>query len=410
VVYSRLIKLFPHIRADQAKNLSIIWEKVVTLIFEEVQRISSPEMTELHIDLKEEVILEHAKLRTHIVSKVVEANTEQIDPNEINHVEEEHRCFGVDGHSKILNTGKIIAENIWLRKYHERWKLKTRSALVKENKPKKTKFIIKEVNDNHFIPKSFIRKYWSKKGNIRRNTITGTTITSKNIPFSQWGFVKNLYSDRLEAYFGLIEGDASIPIQKVLNVEPLNYPQKKALIGFIVIQRFRNPAFIKSYTKSLSPKVIEHYGVDKANDPSHQREIYESLYNNNDAYAKVAQPLNQNQWVLIRSPNNKILLPDICNIFSNVSNGVFIVVPLTYKDCLFILPDKSDKSDKYSSPRYVTATHELEEMLLSFILHHCGSEFLSVLNTEISINSIESIDKEKLVSLVQSLSHRDSKL
>lgn len=91
---------------------------------------------------------------------------------------------------------------------------KTNAALAKEKKPKKTKLAIKEVNDNHFIPKSFIRKYWSKNENIRRNTIKGSVITSKEIPFSQWGFVKNLYSDRLEAYFGLIEGDASMPIQK----------------------------------------------------------------------------------------------------------------------------------------------------------------------------------------------------
>jgi len=405
VVHSQLIKLFPQVRKEQAKSLSMIWEKVITLIFEEVDKTSSPEMTELHIDLKEEMILEHAKLRTHIVNKVIEANTENIDPNGINLAEEEERCLGVDGKSKILNTAKIIAENIWLRKYHERWKLKTRSALAKEGKPKNTKLAVKEVNDNHFIPKSFIRKYWSRKDKIKRNVINGKSLTSKIIPFSQWGFVKNLYSNKLEAYFGLIEGDASIPLQKTLNVEPLNNPHKKALIGFIVIQRFRNPVFIEGYTKSLYASVTEHYGVEKANDPSHQMKIYESLYDNNEAYAKVAQPLNDNQWVVIRSPNNKILLPDVSNIFSNVSKGTFIVIPITYKDCLFILPNKSDK---YPFPRYITATDELEEMLLSFTVEHCKAEFLSDINSEIDINNIESIDKEKLVDIVENLSHRDS--
>lgn len=405
MVHSQLIKLFPQVRKEQAKSLSMIWEKVITLIFEEVDKTSSPEMTELHIDLKEEMILEHAKLRTHIVNKVIEANTENIDPNGINLAEEEERCLGVDGKSKILNTAKIIAENIWLRKYHERWKLKTRSALAKEGKPKNTKLAVKEVNDNHFIPKSFIRKYWSRKDKIKRNVINGKSLTSKIIPFSQWGFVKNLYSNKLEAYFGLIEGDASIPLQKTLNVEPLNNPHKKALIGFIVIQRFRNPVFIEGYTKSLYASVTEHYGVEKANDPSHQMKIYESLYDNNEAYAKVAQPLNDNQWVVIRSPNNKILLPDVSNIFSNVSKGTFIVIPITYKDCLFILPNKSDK---YPFPRYITATDELEEMLLSFTVEHCKAEFLSDINSEIDINNIESIDKEKLVDIVENLSHRDS--
>ena len=32
-------------------------------------------------------------------------------------------------------------------------------------------------------------------------------------------------------YFGLLEGDAVKPIQMILNVEPLNRPQREALVG-----------------------------------------------------------------------------------------------------------------------------------------------------------------------------------
>lgn len=404
MIKSQLIRRFPNIKESQAEGLANIWGRVVALIFDEVERISSPEMTELHIDLKEEMILEHAQLRFFIIDKVINLQTEHSHPNEINLHKEEQLCFNANGHDKISNTGKMIAENVWLRKYHERWKLKTRSALAKEKNPKTTKLAIKEVNDNHFIPKSFIRKYWSEKGKIRRSTIDGVEITSNNIPFSQWGFVKNLYSDKLEAYFGLIEGDASIPLQKLLDFEPLNGPQKKAVIGFIVIQRFRNPKFIDDYNKRLKPIVIEHYGKDKADEASHQREMYESLYSNNEAYNKVAQPLNQNQWVLIRSPNNKILLPDICNILSSASSGVFFVVPLTFKDCLFVLPNKADE---YPFSRQITATEELEEILRNFILYYCGAEFLSCLNSDFNSYSRKPVDEEKMVDLVKKLSKRD---
>jgi len=403
VIKSGLIRRFPNIKESQAEGLANIWGKVVALIFDEVERISSPEMTELHIDLKEEMILEHAQLRFFIIDKVINSQTENYHPNEINLREEEQLCFNVDGHDKISNTGKMIAENVWLRKYHERWKLKTRSALAKEKNPKITKLAIKEVNDNHFIPKSFIRKYWSEKGKIRRNTIDGVEITSNNIPFSQWGFVKNLYSYKLEAYFGLIEGDASIPLQKLLDFEPLNGPQKKAVIGFIVIQRFRNPKFINDYNKMVKPIIIEHYGKDKANEVSHQREMYECLYSNNEAYNKVAQPLNQNQWVIIRSPNNKILLPDICNILSRASNGVFFVVPLTFKDCLFVLPNKADE---YPFPRHITATEELEEILRDFILYSCRTEFLSCLNSDFNGYNRAPVDEDKMVDLVIKLSKK----
>lgn len=404
MIKSQLIKRFPNIKESQAEGLANIWEKVLTLIFDEVKRISEPEMTELHVDLREEMILEHAKLRSYIADKVITAQTEKSNPNKIDLEKEEELCFNVNGLDKIRNTGKIIAENIWLRKYHERWKLKTRSALAKEKKPKANKLVIKKVGDNHFIPKSFIRKYWSENGRIRKNNINGPKITSRNIPFSQWGFVKNLYSDKLEAYFGLIEGDASIPLQKLLDFEPLNGPQKKAVIGFIVIQRFRNPKFIDDYNKRLKPIVIGHYGEDKASDLSHQRKMYESLYSNNEAYNKVAQPLNQNQWVIIRSPNSKILLPDICNILSKTSSGVFFVVPLTYKDCLFVLPSKADE---YPFPRHITATNELEEILRSFIVYYSEAEFLSYVNYEFKNIDRKSVDEEKLVKLVTELSQRE---
>ncbi len=98
------------------------------------------------------------------------------------------------------------------------------------------------------------------------------------------------------------------------------------------------------------------------------------------------------------------MLPDICNIFSSISAGTFIVAPITYKDCLFVLPGKSDG---YPFSRYITATDELENMLMNFIVSNCQSEFLSSLDTEIDLKNISMIDKEKLVDLVSQLSHRD---
>ena len=41
----------------------------------------------------------------------------------------------------------------------------------------------------------------------------------------------------------------------ILNVEPLNRPQREALVGFIVIQRLRNPYFIASLEGSVAPVV-----------------------------------------------------------------------------------------------------------------------------------------------------------
>ncbi|QDE31731.1 DUF4238 domain-containing protein [Shewanella polaris] len=393
-----LRKLFPDIEDKQAQALVEIWEEVVDLIFHEMDRISQPQMTELHINLREEIILEFAKLRHHIESKVIEAQTLEQLPNEIDLAAERELCLGDIGQQKILNTGKIIAENVWLEKYHNRWKLKTRSALEKEKAPPVAKELkINEVTDNHFIPKSFIKRYWSEKGVIRKNSISKGVVNYIDTSFGKWGFVRNLYSDQLEAYFGLIEGDASVPIQKVLKVEPLNTPQKQALVGFIVIQRIRNPAFIDSHNAKLKPVIEQHCGVEKANNPEYVQFIYESIFKNHEVYRNLSKPLFHNQWVLVRSPQKSIVLPDTCNIFTDVNGETFIVVPLTVSDCLVILPKKADE---FPWPWYVTATPELERLLLCFGIEHSHTEFLSSTQQDIVTVEIVENSSEKIINSI----------
>ena len=397
----RLYELFPDIEDTQAQALVEIWAKVVDLIFEEMDRISKPEMTELHINLREEMILEFAKLRYHIESKVIEAQTSERLPNDIDLDVEREYCLGDIGQKKILNTGRILAENIWLEKYHNRWKPKTRVALKKEKSPPVVKALkIKEVIDNHFIPKSFIKRYWSEKGVIRKNSISNGVVNHIDTSFGKWGYFRNLYSDQLEAYFGLVEGDASIPIQKVLKVEPINTPQKQALVGFIVIQHIRNPAFIETYNAKLKPVIEQYYGVEKANDIAHVQFIYESIFKNNEVYRNLSKPLFDNQWVLVRSPQKAIVLPDTCNIFTKVNDKPFIVVPLTVSDCLVILPQKADG---YSWPWYVTATPELERLLLCFLIDHSRAEFLSSTEQDIVAIDIVEINREKIIDSILKL-------
>ncbi|HDM8232055.1 TPA: DUF4238 domain-containing protein [Vibrio campbellii] len=394
----RLRKLFPDIEDKQAQALVDIWEEVVDLIFNEMARISQPQMTELHINLREEMILELAKLRYHIESKVIEAQTLERLPNDIDLANERELCLGDIGKNKILNTATILAENVWLEKYHNRWKLKTRAALEKEKAPPAPKELkVKKVTDNHFIPKSFIKRYWSEKGLIRKNSISKGVVDYIDISFGKWGFVRNLYSDQLEAYFGLVEGDASVPIQKILKVEPLNAPQKQALIGFIVIQRIRNPTFIASYNSMLKPVIEQHYGVEKANDPEHVQFIYESIFNNHEVYRNLSKPLYHNQWVLVRSREKSIVLPDTCNIFTTVNGEPFVVVPLTVSDCLVILPQKADE---YPCPWYVTATPELERLLLCFAIEHSRTEFLSSTQQDIVTVEIVENSSEKIIDSI----------
>ena len=168
---------------------------------------------------------------------------------------------------------------------------------------------------------------------------------------------------------------------------PLHTPQKQALVGFIVIQYIRNPAFIELHNEKLKPIIEQHYGVEKANDNEHVQFIYESIFNNNEVYRSLSKPLFDNQWVLVRSPQKAIVLPDTCNIFTSVNGKPLTIVPLTVSDCLVILPQKADE---YPWPWHITATPELERWLLCFLIEHSRTEFLS--STKQDIATIETVE------------------
>lgn len=370
------MKRYPEADAKKVSALSELWDQVLHRIIEKMIELSSPKMTELHINLREEMALELAMLQLSLGEKIINERLGNQFPNDINVEVELKAYFGESGVERINNTAKILAEHIWLKKYNERWKPKSLAAIRKEKSPKKVKLAIEPKEDDHFIPKSFIKRYWSENGKIRRYKIDpqGRFIFNL-ISFGQWGFIKNLYSDRLEAYFGLIEGDAVQPISMLLNVKPLNRPQKEALIGFIVIQRLRNPIFIETLINKMVPIVEDYVGKAKSTDSEYMRKVYETLYEDNEFYDRIARPIIKNQWVVVRSELEAFILPDTCNIFGNYDNGQYVIAPITPNDCLVVLPYES--KEERIIPFYIKATDKMVQDLCAFILLNVDSEFLA---------------------------------
>lgn len=373
---SILLQLHPETDVEIASALAEIWDEVLHLIVEKMMDLSAPITTDLHINLREEMILELAKLQNFLGDKIVNDRLAGRTPIEINVDDEREACFSDMGFERITNTAKRVAEQVWLKKYHERWKPKTITALKKEESPKKVKLKIEPKEDNHFIPKSFIRRYWTKNGKIRRYRFNSEGVfESELLPYGQWGFRKNLYSDRMEAYFGLIEGDAAKPISMLLNVEPLNRLQKEALIGFIVIQRLRNPYFIATLREAMVPVVDEHVGQEKSTDDEYMRKVYETLYDNNDFYDKLARPILKNKWVVVRSSEPSFILPDTCNVFGNHKGVQYVIAPITQSDCLVVLPNEDE--EQRVVPNYINGSVQLVQDLCSLLLLNINSEFLA---------------------------------
>ena len=161
----------------------------------------------------------------------------------------------------------------------------------------------------------------------------------------------------------------------VLNVEPLNRPQREALINFIVIQRIRNPHFMEALEMSVAPVVTSGVGAAKAEDKQYMRAVYEALYSQNEFYDKLARPIMYSRWVVVRSEKPDFVLPDVCNLFGSYEGRQYVVMPLSPNDCLIVLP--FEIPEPRIVPHYVKATGSMVKDVTSILRGAAKEEFLS---------------------------------
>ena len=366
----------PSASIEATAELIDIWDKMVDSIIIQMLDYSSEHFENIHINLIEEMSFELSKLIAFISQKVVEDRVSGRTVAEIDLKAEYELCFGKKGKEKIRNTAVNCANQVWIKKCKERWEPKTVATLDREKSPRETKLFPKKVEKNHFIPLSFIKKYWSNKQSIIKCVkCSDGTIKSKIRPLGSWGYQKGLYSDHLEAYFGLIEGDAARPIEMLLNMEPLNRPQREALVGFIVIQRIRNPFFMKHLRSNMTPIVSAKLGEAKSKDDAYMNLVYETLYENNEFYDKTSKPLMHSRWVMIHSDELKFVLPDVCQINGTYEDKNYLIMPLTPQYCFIVLPEPLSKPRIV--PHYIKATSSLEHDISTILMTASVDSFLS---------------------------------
>lgn len=401
MMLEHILKVDPAASRENAERIAEVWEEVVRSIIEEMLAYSKPYINDLHINLREEMALDLGKLIICLSTKVA---TDRMNGRVVKDIDpqiEREQCFSPNGRNKISATARYCAESVWLRKYKERWRPKTDAAIRKEKDKKRTSITPQRVEDNHFIPKSFIKRYWSEGQFVYKSVKTTGGLLDEKIktPVGSWGFRPNLYSNYLEAYFGLIEGDAVRPIEMVLNVEPLNRPQREDLVGFIVIQRIRNPHFMDLLQRSVAPVVTAEVGVEKAEDIQYMRAVYETLYRQNDFYDKLARPIVYSRWVVVRSESPDFVLPDVCNLFGSYKNKQYVVMPLTPRECLIVLP--IEVAEPRIVPHYIKASESMVRDISYIFCCAAKEEFLS--NSDASFISVNEEPNKVMQRIILSL-------
>ena len=377
-------KLFPGIDHPSLEALKGVWGDVVDRIISEMMALHRASQIALHFNLREEMALELAQLQLWVAERVVERRTMCRDLSSINPDQEREECFGAEGTKLIRGTARVMYDHIWSIRLKERWAPKTAKAMERDENPKQTKLVVKPVDKNHFIARWFIRKYWAIDDRIWRWRRKNGEWSLNDLGIGQWGYRKNLYSDRLEAYFALLEGDARRPIEMLLGTLPLNEPQRQSLVGFLVIHCLRNPYFMQALEQAVTPVIAELGYADDAEMP---RKAYESIYRNNEFYHRIAATMTSSPWAIVRSEHPIFVLPDTFAARTSRLEGMRLIAPLTPSSCFVTLPGR--EREKRIVPYSVRANEELARRISSALSQAAVKEFLSHPDFEPSVGGAE---------------------
>lgn len=373
-------------------SLGIIWDEVVHRIIEEMMDlVEEDDAAQLHIDIREDMILELAQLQIWLGERVIE---KRIDKRPIANIDpdvERESCLGFEGADTISGTARMAYEHIWKRKTDERWKPKSAKAIQREANPRKAKLAVKPVEKNHFIPRWFLKDNWATNDKLLRwrKTKAGWSSTLRN--FGQWGHRRSLYSNQLEAYFSLLEGDAKRPVEMLLTGRPLNGPQREAFVGFLIIQMLRNPHFMETIEKGIAPVIAE---TGHADDPTMARRAYETLFRNNELYDQLARPIMWSRWAIVKFGDPVFVLPDRFGIHSNIGDGLRMIVPLTPKTCFVTLLER--ETEKRIAPHFLLAPEPLARRISATLMATSIAEFVS--HPEFSPDQSVAIELSDLLS------------
>lgn len=352
--------------------LALIYDEVVHRIIVQMFELGRPDETPLDIDLREEMALEIAKLSLWLGERVVEKRLPDREPGDIDLVAEREAVLGSAGAETITNTARMAFDHIWGRLIEERYKPKTIAAAKRKANPRKQVLAVKPVGKNHFIPRWFIRDLWAVDGKVLRWRRDGDGWNSARRGFGEWGYRHNLYSDRLEAYFSLLEGDAKKPIEMLLDTRPLNGPQREAFVGFLIIQLLRNPTFIERHNDHLAP-VID--ALDPSEGEWTLERSYEAMFQNNDLYHLLATPVMESRWAVVKSAEPVFVLPDTFGVRAPGDDGLRLIAPLSPKACFVTLPDR--EAVKRIVPRHLPADQALARRISAALANAADREFLT---------------------------------
>jgi hypothetical protein len=389
-----ILKILPSEDFNIINQLSVLFDNLIDLIFKKVgKRINQKnEEYKIHYLLYEEQVFFLAQYILHMKQHIITNELKNIDFSNFNIENEKRKLLGND--NKIENTAINLFTAIYNNKYKIRWIPKSKK-LLKNTKKEFKKRNIKTVNKNHFITKSFIKKYWSNE-NLEIVIYNKNDLSNRKSSFGQFGHKMNLYSNELEDYFSLTESKCISIIDKIIQIIPINIVEKTSLIHFIIIHYLRNPYYFKGNFEEL---------ICSNNKNKSIQSMYETLFNNKNLYDKMTGNILLNQWCLLKSESNMFILPDTSLLYLLENNEPFIMFPISRKYCLSILPFKDNrKKEEKIIPINMSLDIDDTLKIVKFFIDFTHNNFVSneeIYNHKDYLLKSEKIDYKDIITLIR---------
>ena len=281
--------------------ISDVWSIEGTKVIDRMFKITHERgIRALPLQARPEAIFELAKLIHWLEGQIIKTKTAQTPIQAID-AEAERDALGTPLiQDRIENTAVVLAEHIWVPLCTQWWK---RFSRIKHERPKSVRSIARKQTPGtrrHYSP-AFSNKHWALKNRVRVYSLgLDDAVRSDDVPAKSWGREPFLYSQELEDWLGLVEGDAGKPYKKLLEGIPLSEGETRQWVAYLAVQRFRTPGFILRLLPKLARSVSER-GLDSPTDTASLRSAFERMLSSDKVFADMYQRLVGHCWEMWRT-------------------------------------------------------------------------------------------------------------
>lgn len=355
---------------DHLAALAAVWEIHRERVIKRMLEIWRSEAgSVLSSRSRERLILELAQLCVWLEERVVVKNTENRPIDQLDPSLERVALDSAHIRERIENTARILADHTWgplvARERARHPLLVSDSAGQANRRPGK---IIKPgarpiVAKQHYSP-AFANRYWADEASLQIRVYSrgiDQRIHSRDVGHKSWGRARSLYSQALEAQFGLFEGDAKTSYTKLLNTIPLTEDDRRTWIAFLIAQRFRTPRAIRAHLVGLK-RIILRDGINYSTHIADLRAAYETLFSNKEVFAHFYRLITGRAWHIWRaSPGGYFLRSDepVLIAASLERKEWQLLYSLTPRQCFVVGPDRPPQG---VAARIVPSTRELSSL------------------------------------------------